>query len=157
VCTGSKKKFRVSLCDICVLTEVINIIKRQEDKVRLFRIHRTLTTDFLVKRRRHAVQTGTDVKCSDVSRFSRHTWSYVASQHRFLQQVKVQVKVNLSHAFLTSALDGGERPLSRLGRFFPSCHWLGGWVDTRASLDTVERKNFPSLPLLGVEPQSSSP
>jgi hypothetical protein len=38
-----------------------------------------------------------------------------------------------SHAFLTSALDGGEWSASRLGLFTPrerdsGTHWIGGWV-----------------------------
>jgi hypothetical protein len=59
------------------------------------------------------------------------------------------------HAFLTSALDGGEWSASRLGRFAPrerapGTHWTGGWVGSRAGLDTGEEKN--SEPLLGIEP-----
>jgi len=42
------------------------------------------------------------------------------------------VEVQL-HAFLTSALDGGEWSVSRPGRFTPrkrapGAHWIGGWV-----------------------------
>jgi hypothetical protein len=42
--------------------------------------------------------------------------------------VEVQI-----HAFLTSALDGGELSASRPGSFkprerVPSNHWIGGWV-----------------------------
>jgi hypothetical protein len=50
------------------------------------------------------------------------------------------------HAFVTSALDGGEWSASRHGRFTPreiapGTHWIGGWVGTRAGLDTeVNRK-----------------
>jgi hypothetical protein len=50
----------------------------------------------------------------------------------------------LTHVFLTSALVGGERLASRPGRFtpeerVPGTHWIGGWVDPRASLDNVEK------------------
>jgi hypothetical protein len=50
---------------------------------------------------------------------------------------------------LTSALDGGEWPASRLGRFTPKerapgTHWIGGWVDPRAVLDAVMKRKIPS-------------
>jgi len=46
------------------------------------------------------------------------------------------------HAFLTSALDGGEWLASRSGRFTSGertfgTHWVGGWVGPRAGLDAV--------------------
>jgi hypothetical protein len=44
-----------------------------------------------------------------------------------------------THIFLTSALDGGEWLASSPGRSTPSTHW---WVDPRAGLDDVEKKNF---------------
>jgi hypothetical protein len=45
------------------------------------------------------------------------------------------------HIFLTSALAGGEWSASRPGRFTAweralGTHWIGGWVDPRAGLDT---------------------
>jgi hypothetical protein len=45
--------------------------------------------------------------------------------------------------FLTSALDGCERPASRPGRFTlgeraPGTQWIVGRVGPRADLDTVE-------------------
>jgi hypothetical protein len=53
--------------------------------------------------------------------------------------------------FLTSALDGGEWLASRPGRFTtrdraPGTHWIGGWVDLRASLDDLEKRKFLTLP-----------
>jgi hypothetical protein len=50
---------------------------------------------------------------------------------------------------LTSALDGGEWPASRPGRFTPrerapGTHWIGGWVGPRAGLDAVVKRTFPS-------------
>jgi hypothetical protein len=33
------------------------------------------------------------------------------------------------HIFLTLVLVGGEWSASRPGRFTPSTHWIGGWVD----------------------------
>jgi hypothetical protein len=50
----------------------------------------------------------------------------------------------LIHILLTSALTGGEWSDSRPGRFTPGerapgTHWIGGWVDPRASLDDVEK------------------
>jgi hypothetical protein len=44
-----------------------------------------------------------------------------------------------THLFLTSALAGGEWLASRLGRFTPGTHWIGGWVDLRAGLDDMEK------------------
>jgi hypothetical protein len=49
------------------------------------------------------------------------------------------------HAFLTSALDGGEWSASRPGRFTPTeratvTHWIRGWVSTRACLDETKLK-----------------
>jgi hypothetical protein len=54
------------------------------------------------------------------------------------------------HAFLTSALDGGEWSASRPGRFTPrerapGTHWIGGRVGSRAVLDTVVKRKIPSL------------
>jgi hypothetical protein len=53
------------------------------------------------------------------------------------------------HAFLTSALDGGEWSTSRHGRFTPreralGTHWIGGWVGPRAVLDAVVKRKIPS-------------
>jgi hypothetical protein len=53
------------------------------------------------------------------------------------------------HAFLISALDGGEWSASRLGRFTPrerapGTHWIGGWVGPRAVLEAVVKKKIPS-------------
>jgi hypothetical protein len=47
-----------------------------------------------------------------------------------------------THVFLTSALVGGEWSASRPCRFIPgkgppATHWIGGWVDLRASLDVI--------------------
>jgi hypothetical protein len=58
------------------------------------------------------------------------------------------VEVQL-HAFLTSALDGGEWSASRSDRFTPrerapGTHWIGGWVGPRAVLDTVVKRKIPS-------------
>jgi hypothetical protein len=50
---------------------------------------------------------------------------------------------------LTSALDGGEWSASRPNRFTPrervtGIHWTGGWVGSRAVLETVVKRKFPS-------------
>jgi hypothetical protein len=60
------------------------------------------------------------------------------------------VDVNL-HIFLTSALAGDEWSVSRPCRFTPGergpgSHWIGGWVDSRAGLDDVEKRKFLTLP-----------
>jgi hypothetical protein len=61
------------------------------------------------------------------------------------------------HIFLTSALVGGEWSASRLGRFTsgdraPGTHWIGGWVDPRAGLDDLEKREFFTLPRLELRP-----
>jgi hypothetical protein len=53
------------------------------------------------------------------------------------------------HAFLTSALDGGEWSASRPGRFTlreraAGTDWIGDWVGSRAVLDTVVKRKIPS-------------
>jgi hypothetical protein len=53
------------------------------------------------------------------------------------------------HAFLISALDGGEWSASHPGRYTnrersPDTHWIGGWVGPRAGLDAVTKRNIPS-------------
>jgi hypothetical protein len=58
--------------------------------------------------------------------------------------VEVQI-----HAFLTSAIDGGEWSALRPVRFITteratSTHWTGGWVGPRAGLDTVVKRKFPA-------------
>jgi hypothetical protein len=55
--------------------------------------------------------------------------------------VDVQIQI-----FLTSVLAGGEWSASLPGRITtgerdPGTHWIGGWVDPRASLDHVEKEN----------------
>jgi hypothetical protein len=55
----------------------------------------------------------------------------------------------ISTHFLTSALDESEWSVSRSDHFAPSerapsTHWIGGWVDPRAVLDTVVKRKIPS-------------
>jgi hypothetical protein len=62
--------------------------------------------------------------------------------------------------FLTLALDGGEQSASQPGHFtprerMPGTNWIGGWVGPRAGLDAVHKRKI--LPMLGTEPQPSSP
>jgi hypothetical protein len=61
------------------------------------------------------------------------------------------------HTFLNSALDGGKWSASRPGRFAPrertpGIHWIGGWVDPRACLDDVEKREFSILLRLELRP-----
>jgi hypothetical protein len=51
-----------------------------------------------------------------------------------------------NHAFLTSALVGGEWLASRLGRFIPGTHWVVGWVVFRTGLNDVEKIKYLTLP-----------
>jgi hypothetical protein len=58
------------------------------------------------------------------------------------------VEVQL-HAFLISALDGGELWASRPGHFTPreralGIHWIGGRVGPRTGHDAVEKRKIPS-------------
>jgi hypothetical protein len=53
------------------------------------------------------------------------------------------------HAFLTSALDGGESSASRPSRFIArerasGIHWIGGSVGSRAGLDAAVNREIPS-------------
>jgi hypothetical protein len=63
------------------------------------------------------------------------------------------------HSFFTSALAGGEWSASLPGRFTPGApcaHWIGGWMDTRAGVDDVE-KILVSTGTRTTKPRSSSP
>jgi hypothetical protein len=82
----------------------------------------------------------------------------------YVYEIKVKVKLSSHyegvlgewiyrqlHAFLTSALDGGEWSASRFGRPNPRerasvTHWIGGWVGFRTGPDTVAKKKY-SQPL----------
>jgi hypothetical protein len=44
-----------------------------------------------------------------------------------------------THAFLTSALVGGELSASRPGPFTAATHWIGDWVDPKDGLDTMQK------------------
>jgi hypothetical protein len=53
--------------------------------------------------------------------------------------------------FLTSAQTEGKWSASRVGRFnpgerAPGTYWIGDWVDPRAGLDDVEKRQFFTLP-----------
>jgi hypothetical protein len=61
-----------------------------------------------------------------------------------------------SYSFSTLALDGGEWSASRPGRAFtpgertPGTHWTGGWVGSRAGLDTEARGKISSNSAFGI-------
>jgi hypothetical protein len=60
------------------------------------------------------------------------------------------------HIFLTLALVGGEWSASRPGCFTPGTHWIGSWVDPRASLDDMEKILDPTrTPNSAVQPVAS--
>jgi hypothetical protein len=57
------------------------------------------------------------------------------------------------------ALVGGEWLTSHPGCFAygeraPGAYWIGGWVDSRASVDDVEKRKFLTLPGLELQPLS---
>jgi hypothetical protein len=54
----------------------------------------------------------------------------------------------IASPFLTLALDRGEWLSSRSGRFTSSTPWIGGWVGTRAGLDTGVDESL--LPLFAI-------
>jgi hypothetical protein len=61
------------------------------------------------------------------------------------------------HIFLTSALAGGEWSASRPYRFTPveratGIHWIGSWLDPRASVDGVKKRKFLTVPWLELQP-----
>jgi hypothetical protein len=61
------------------------------------------------------------------------------------------------HIFLTSALAGGEWSASLPSRFTPGerapgTHCIGGWVNSRASLDNMEKRKFLTLPGFELQP-----
>jgi hypothetical protein len=51
------------------------------------------------------------------------------------------VKVH-QHAFVTSAIDGGEWSVCTSGERSSDTHWIGGWVGRRASLDAVAKRKI---------------
>jgi len=58
----------------------------------------------------------------------------------------------LLHTFLTPALDGDEWSASHPGHFTPEgkkphVHWIGGWVDPRASLDLAAKTKISIIVL----------
>jgi hypothetical protein len=66
------------------------------------------------------------------------------------------------HIILISALAGCEWSASRPsrptpGERVPGTHWIGGWVDPRASMDDVDKRKIFTLPGLELRPLSSSP
>jgi hypothetical protein len=66
------------------------------------------------------------------------------------------------HVFLALVLVGGEWLASRLGHFTPmvrapSAHCIGGWVDHRASLDSIIRREILPLPGLNLDPSAIQP
>jgi hypothetical protein len=77
-----------------------------------------------------------------------HVWT---RKRRFVKHHNINtytgVKLQL-HAFLTSALDGGEWSAARPGRFTPGVrapgtYWIGRWVGPSAGLDAVARRKNP--------------
>jgi hypothetical protein len=61
------------------------------------------------------------------------------------------------HAFLYSALFGGEWSASRPGRFTlgeraPCTLWIGDWVGPRTGLEYVEKRKISPLPVLELRP-----
>jgi hypothetical protein len=55
------------------------------------------------------------------------------------------------HMFFISSLVGGEWSASRLGRFVPGTHWIGGWVSPTAGLEDLEKRKFLTIP--GLKPR----
>lgn len=46
------------------------------------------------------------------------------------------------HAFLTSAIEGGEQLILRPGRFTSGTHCIGGWVSPTVGLQVFEEKKI---------------
>jgi hypothetical protein len=71
---------------------------------------------------------------------------HLTKHHTMKTYCGVEVQI---HAFLTSALDGGEWSASQPGHFnrrerAHGTHWIGDWVGPRAVLDTVAKRKIPS-------------
>jgi hypothetical protein len=116
--------------------------------------------------------------CIAVTIFVTSQWRFNVQSYCILDKVKVKLSMcfncttpwrrirewwySSTHS-LTSALDRGEWPASRPGRFTPregapDTHWIGGWVGPRAVLDVVMKRKIPSpAGKRTLEPQSSSP
>jgi hypothetical protein len=119
---------------------------------------------------KNVIKYSTLQKVSTVLKMKTNT---VALQNNFILKVKVKLSLCLSqhhamktywgvelqlHAFLTSALGGGEWSDSRPGRFTPrerapSSHWIGGWMGPRTVLGTVVKRSIPS-PRLESKPRT---
>jgi hypothetical protein len=61
---------------------------------------------------------------------------------------KLLVTPSYLHAFVSSALDGGERSVSRPGRFAhgvvtPDTNRIGGWVGPRTGLNRATNRKIP--------------
>jgi hypothetical protein len=66
----------------------------------------------------------------------------------------VQIHIYLDHCTSWSlVVSFTARPLYPRGKS-PDTHWIGGWVDPRASLDDVEKRKFLTLPGLKLRPLS---
>jgi hypothetical protein len=99
-------------------------------------------------------------KCKGKSPLGRYRRRWKNNIKMDLKETGCEGVYRIQLAFLTSALDGGEWSASRPVRFTPrenpDTHWLGGWVDSRASLDTVVKRKILS-PCRDSNPRSSSP
>jgi hypothetical protein len=93
------------------------------------------------------------------SYFSSHLISYTCVY--FVLQLPLYCPALLEwrnvHVFLTSALDGCERSVSRSGSFTPGKirlgnHCRGRGVEPRTSIDSVERRKIFLLPGLELRP-----
>jgi hypothetical protein len=50
---------------------------------------------------------------------------------------------------LSSEIDGDEWSASRLGRFNPLTHWIGGWEGSRAGMDAVAKRKISFIASAG--------
>jgi hypothetical protein len=95
-----------------------------------------------------------NVHWAEDGNFSLHHCVQTDSGHSQppIQWVKVKVKslcLTKPHAMKAYCGSGGEWSASRHGRLTlresaPDTHWIGGWVGSRAVLDTVVKRKIPS-------------
>jgi hypothetical protein len=79
--------------------------------------------------------------------FKYRLGNFLTKHHAMKAYWGVEVQL---HAFLTSAVDGGEWSASRSGHFTPKergrgTHSIGGWVGPRAVLDAMVKRKIPRL------------
>ena len=72
-------------------------------------------------------------------------------------QLKINIKVSPLQAMKAQGECGGKFRHNHTPGKFPGTHFKGGWVDSRASLDTKDWRKISTPKTHGIEPGASSP